>query len=295
MIDLRQTKEYGKYMEKLGWSVVRYRISGVSCQVFIKKIPLIGNIAKLQRPQGKLDPRVLDEFAKKHKLAVLYLEPILHSSYYISHNFLPAKNCFLPSKTIHINLLQSNKVLFSQMDKDTRYAIRLAQKKGVEVRESEDVSKACLPIEVFIKLWHQSARSRGTWLPQTKEIKSLWNAFGIKAHLLLSFQCINTLKQLVAGVLLIRTPKIAYYMYAASTKEGNKLSAPSLLVWEAIKLAKKNGCKIFDFEGIYDDRYPQTKSWKGFTKFKEGFGGKTIEYPKTLVRYFNPFAKFFSL
>lgn len=290
MQDLRQTKEYANYMELLGWKVVKCLSRAKSRdQIFIKHIPLIGNIAKLQRPSGKLDPRVLDEFAKKHKLAVFYIEPNNHLAIQPFNHFRTSKNCFLPSKTIHINLLRSDKDLLPQMDKDTRYAIRLAQKRGVEIRESAD-------IDAFIKLWTQSARHRGMWLPQTKEIKALWNAFSIKAHLLLSFQCINTLKKLVAGILLVRTPKIAYYMYAASTKEGNKLSAPSLLVWEAIKLAKNpptgGGCKIFDFEGIYDDRYPQTKNWKGFTKFKEGFGGKIITYPETLVWYSSQFYRF---
>jgi lipid II:glycine glycyltransferase (peptidoglycan interpeptide bridge formation enzyme) len=84
-------------------------------------------------------------------------------------------------------------------------------------------------------------------------------------------------------------------MYACSTKQANKLSAPSLLVWEGVKLAKKKGCKVFDFEGIYDERYKATKSWKGFTRFKMGFGGKVITYPPTLVKYYNPIAKLLHL
>ncbi len=298
MQDLRQTKEYAKYMEMLGWQAVKLNNELRSTNyAYVKKIPLLGNIAKLQRPSGKLEPRVLDEFARKHKLAVFYIE-LSHNHLAIqpSSHFQPAKSSFLPSKTIHINLLQSNKELLSQMDKDTRYAIRLAQKRGVTVKESSD-------IDAFIKLWHQSARHRGMWFPQGKEIRSLWTAFGKKAHLLF----VPNLKQndsynqhvleqtVIAGVFIVRTSTTAYYMYAASTKEGNKLSAPSLLVWEAIKLAKKKGCKIFDFEGVYDDRYPQTKSWKGFTKFKEGFGRKIVTYPKTLIKYYCLTAKFLSL
>lgn len=298
MQDLRQTKEYANYMHLLGWQVHQFQMSNVTlrlrsgqeCQIFLKKIPLLGNIAKLQRPSGKLDPQALDEFAKEHKLAVFYIEPNSHLTIQPSNHFRPARTCFLPSKTIHINLLQSNEMLLSQMDKDTRYAIRLAQKKGVEVRESRD-------IEAFIKLWTKSTRSRGMWLPQTKEIRALWTAFGPKAHLFLahtSYPILHTSNP-IAGVLMVHTPTTAYYMYAASTKEGNKLSSPSLLVREAIKLAKKKGCKTFDFEGIYDDRYPQTKNWKGFTKFKEGFGGKTITYPQILVKYYNPILKLIRL
>lgn len=287
MRDLRQTKEYARYMEMLGWQVVKCLSRAKSRdQVFIKKIPIIGNIAKLQRPSEKLEPRALDEFAKKHKLAALYIEPILHSPSYISYGFSLAKSCFLPPKTIHIDLTKSDEQLLKGMKPKTRYNIKIAQKHGVVARESRD-------IDAFIKLWHQSARHRGMWLPQTKEIRALWTAFSKKANIILAYNSDMHVhrESVLAGVLIVRTHTTAHYMYAASTKEGNKLSAPSLLVWEAIKLANNpptgGGCKVFDLEGIYDDRYPQTKSWQGFTKFKEGFGGKIITYPKTLVKYHN--------
>ena len=73
-------------------------------------------------------------------------------------------------------------------------------------------------------------------------------------------------------------------MYAAASDAGKKLFAPTLCAWEAIKLSKKHGSKIFDFEGIYDERFP-LKSWHGFTRFKKSFGGREIEYPGAFVKY----------
>jgi len=54
------------------------------------------------------------------------------------------------------------------------------------------------------------------------------------------------------------------------------------------KLAKKMGCKIFDFEGIYDDRFP-LKSWLGFSRFKKSFGGLEVEYPGAYSKFLLPF------
>lgn len=298
MPDLRQTNEYAKYMHLLGWQMHQCQMtnatlrlcSGQECQIFIRHIPLLGNIAKLQRPDGKLDPEALDEFAKKRNLAAFYIEPILHSSCYISHGFSPTKSCFLPPKTIHLDLTKPQSQLLKEMKSKTRYNVKVAQKHGVVVKESRD-------IDAFTKLWHQSARSRGMWLPQTKEIRALWTAFGPKAYLFLahtSYPILHTSNP-IAGVLMVHTPTTAYYMYAASTQEGKRLFAPTLLAWSVIKLAKKKNCKIFDFEGIYDERYPQTKSWKGFTKFKEGFGGKTVTYPETLVKHYNLLTKLITL
>jgi lipid II:glycine glycyltransferase (peptidoglycan interpeptide bridge formation enzyme) len=73
-------------------------------------------------------------------------------------------------------------------------------------------------------------------------------------------------------------------MYAASSKKGKKLYAPTLNTWEAIRLSKKKGSSIYDFEGIYDSRFP-LKTWRGFTRFKKSFGGKEIKYPGAFVKH----------
>ncbi len=79
-------------------------------------------------------------------------------------------------------------------------------------------------------------------------------------------------------------------MYAALTKEGRKIGAAYLTLWEAIKFCQKRGLKYLDLEGIYDERYPgSTKNWKGFTAFKLQWGGKIVEYPGSYSKYIFPF------
>jgi lipid II:glycine glycyltransferase (peptidoglycan interpeptide bridge formation enzyme) len=65
--------------------------------------------------------------------------------------------------------------------------------------------------------------------------------------------------------------------------------APTLLTWEAIKLAKKLNCARFDFEGITDERWPLTRKWAGFTRFKKSFGGQAVTYPGNFIRWQLPF------
>lgn len=300
MTDLRQTPEYAQYMQLLGWSVIRLQTSDFKCQIFIKKIPLFGNIAKLQRPQGKLDIKKLKKFARKNTLAALYIEPSFGNQSTIQDSqFKIHKNCFLPSKTIQIDLQKKEENLLKEMKPKTRYNIKLAQKLKVSVAQSMD-------IDLFIKLWEKSARKRGMWLSQKREISALFNAFANKGCILFAYKNSNQNSVVhfdtlvyqsipIAGVLMVRASNTAYYMYAFSTKVGNQLFAPSLLAWEAIKLAKRKKCKLFDFEGIYDERYKQTKNWKGFTRFKEGFGGRIVSYPQTLVCYHSPLARLLNL
>jgi len=84
----------------------------------------------------------------------------------------------------------------------------------------------------------------------------------------------------IGGILLLLWNNRAYYWLVGATKQGKKLFAPTLLVWEALKLSKKRGMKEFDFLGVNDERLPKDNpSWRGFTKFKEEFGGKPLYYP----------------
>lgn len=100
--------------------------------------------------------------------------------------------------------------------------------------------------------------------------------------------------KIIMGAIFLQTDDILHYWHNGSTKEGRSLFAPTLIIAEGIKLGQKLNCKIFDFEGIYDERFnEQTKRWKGFTKFKEGFNGEKIISAWPYIKYYSPILKFF--
>ena len=73
---------------------------------------------------------------------------------------------------------------------------------------------------------------------------------------------------------------MAFYWHNCSSYLGKKLKASTLSVWQAIKESKTRGLKIFDFEGIWDQRLPYlNQGWQGFSQFKKSFGGQEIEFP----------------
>lgn len=303
MLDFRQTPEYAKYMESIGWIVKRK--NGVN--YFIKKFPLIGAFIKIQRPE-KIDINCIHELIHEYKAFKIIIEPKnsyskpvikLIKRYGYSQNRSP----FVPTKTIHIDLRKSERQLLSEMHYKTRYNIKKSsQNLSIKTQISNDIEK-------FSEFWQMCAiKQRGMFLSQKRLITKLYKAFGKKAYLLLVFNLLRNKEgysvipkinlepnmfdkeipgRILSAILMVRTKDVAYYTYAASTKEGKKLFAPTLNVWEAIRLAKKLGCKIFDFEGIYDDRFP-LKSWLGFTRFKKSFGGREIKYPGAFVKYKYP-------
>lgn len=232
-------------------------------------MPIIGSFIKIQRPEKLLSEENIRRLRQKYKPYQIVVEPLTKSQadYYKKLGFKIMKSSFVPSKTIRISLLQSKQSLLSAMHYKTRYNIKHSLKiKNLVIKESRD-------IKAFSNLWHETRKQRLFFLRSDKQIVNLYNAFDKNADLLFAYHK----KQLVAAVCLISTKDTVYYMYAGSTDLGKKLFAPTLLVWQSLMLGKKKGKKYFDFEGIYDERFP-LDSWKGFSRFKKSFGGEEIEH-----------------
>lgn len=274
-IDLRQTDNYSKYMQLLGWESQKIG----NTYIYLRKF-LFAKIMKIQRPENlnTKDIQLIESIAQDKKVFHIIIEPKSNTTakLLVSNHYKQTKP-YVPSKTLHIDLKKTNDQLLKEMSQKNRYNIKIGMKNGIIIKNSNEIKK-------FVKFWNKCAIERNNF-PQTKEINALWKAFKNKNTILCAFK--NTekqIKKLIAAVFLIHTNNISYYMYAASSKEGKKLFAPTLLVWKAIKTARKNGSEIFDFEGIYDQRFPLS-SWLGFTKFKLGFGGTIKEYPGSFAKW----------
>lgn len=269
--DIRQTENYAKYMEMIGWDVGKIKGN----YYFRKNILWLGTVVKIQRPEVRIEK---DDLSEIFKLGINYLliEPKNSEDQEYYQKTLGLKNSgspSLPSRTIQIDLTYSSEKLLSEMHHKTRYNIGLAQRKKVRVETSSD-------IETFAREWQTNAKERGMYLSLRKEIKSIYHAFGKNAQILFAYKN----KDILGGILVLHASKVSYYMYAFSTKLGKNLFAPSLLVWRALEMSKKRGSKFFDFEGVYDERFPLAR-WKGFSRFKESLGGKVLEYPGPLSKF----------
>jgi len=82
----------------------------------------------------------------------------------------------------------------------------------------------------------------------------------------------------------LKTKDTANYYHTWTSKHGRVSGAHYKLVWDSILQAKKEGLMFYDFEGIYDSRWPQ-KKWKGFTEFKKKFGGEVVQFPGSYFRW----------
>jgi lipid II:glycine glycyltransferase (peptidoglycan interpeptide bridge formation enzyme) len=275
MLDIRQSPPYANFMKLLGWRTEKIG----NGQVFVRKFPLIGSIIKVQRIKPPIPFLQIEKLAKRRRAFLIEIDQEKSATgNFKKYGYKINKRPYFPTKTIQIDLTRNEEEIFNSFSEAKRRAVRRAIKNGIIVKEANSYKE-------FLWLKKKSLLEKFV-LPimAEKEIKTLWQAFWPNNGKIILAYFKN---QPVAGIFLLHYNKVAYYWLAASTKLGKKLFAPTLLVWETLKIAKKLGCQVFDFEGIYDQRFP-VKSWLGFTKFKQGFEGKEIFYPPSLKKFLFP-------
>ena len=265
MIDIRQTSQYGKYLRKRGWNVVQ--LNHVNC--FIKKIPLFGSIIKIQRPEI-IPLKKIETLASKCRALQIIIEPKskLDAIYLKNNKYRKTKGPFLPSKTLHLDLTKTTDELKRGMKKDARRAILKTDKMLLSEPQLKDLKE-------FRTAWKNAVNTK-RYVPSLSSLTILKKTFNKNAFFFLT-------KNNSAGAIFLVGDKISYYWQAFSNSEGRKSLAQYKIIWEGILKSKAAGAKILDFEGIYDDRFPN-KSWQGFTHFKKSFGGQEIEYPGAFVK-----------
>ena len=167
------------------------------------------------------------------------------------------------------------------MKPKTRYNIKLAQKKGVVVRE-ESTEKG---FEIFSQLYFETCK-RQKYHGHTPEYhRIIWNQLKNSiGHILIAYYEDTPL----AAYELFYFQKRFYYPYGGTSILHRNVMAANLLMWEAIRLGKNLGADTFDMWGALPPGTSENHSWGGFTKFKEGYGGNFIEFTGSYDLVVNP-------
>lgn len=267
MPDIRQSRQYADYLSQIGWTVERLN----NTNYFIKKIPIIGSVLKVQRP-GVLRYKDIEILSKKYKTFQIIVEPrtMVDGQWLMVNGFKLSKSPYLPTKTLYLDLSISKEKLFNNLKKDAKYAIKRTL--NIQINTTEN-------IELFREIWKQAVGYK-RYIPPLSHLIYLKKSFKDNCLFLIS-------EEFASGAIFLSCGKNAYYWQAFTGKEGRKSQVQYAIVWKGILWAKKKGAKIFDFEGIYDQRFPN-KSWLGFTHFKKSFGGYEVEYPGCYTKWNSP-------
>lgn len=186
-----------------------------------------------------------------------------------------------PNDTHITDLNLSEEELLAGMHQKTRYNIRLAEKKGVQVSTEDKVSN---------DIWalFSETSNRGDFALHSRSyyesmLKTLSNGVCVA-----KMWVARVNGQARAAIITIDAYGIRTYLHGASSREDREYMAPFLLHWEAIKEAKNKGFKAYDWWGIAPIDAPEDHPWTGITRFKTGFPGQRFSYVESTVQNLRP-------
>lgn len=281
-ISFFQSKEWFDFQKSLGREVFFYEREGVKTGII--KLPLPFEKSYLYIPHGPemdfnqmvrgIDNEIrnflqyLKELAKEQNAIFVKAEPLNDSvaQFLAKNKFKKSKKEMQPSRTVVLDLTQNEDEILSNLYHKTRYNIKVADKNGITVKPSDD-------LESFWKLMKKTAK-RDKFSSHPKEYyEKLLNFFRdnseISAKLFLAYHYDHP----VAGLILLTHKNIGYYLHGVSDYSFRSLMAPYLLHWSVVNFLKKEGFEKYDWWGI------DARRWPGVTRFKLGWGGRTVEYP----------------
>ena len=172
---------------------------------------------------------------------------------------------------IVIDLNQSEEKILSEMKSKTRYNIRLACKKGVNVFRA---SPALLP--VFYDLYRQTAQRNRLHLCDYGHFSALFSGLSSSdksCEILFLLACHEN--DLLAGAIFVISGRTATYLFGASSNRKRNLMASYAIHWKAIQVAQSKGCFSYDLGAVSPSKDPDHPFY-GLYRFKTGFGGKIV-------------------
>jgi len=273
MDEFLQSEAWASFQEKTGKKVLKLASEGEETYGFISKLGLGVSYIYLPRVQS------LPDKMKDSNFTFLRVESTEELS---EANGLEIQNR-QPQTTLVLDLEKNEEELLSGMHAKTRYNIRLAKKKGVEIRQEKNV-------DIFWQLNKQTT-NRDEFRSHGKQYYKSMLEMGMCYQLTAYFE-----NKPIASNIFIIYKNTCTYLHGASGDDHRNLMAPYLLQWQGILLAKENNCKYYDFWGVS----PMVKEiegkttcfnnfcwvvghkWTGVTRFKTGFGGEIKKYPKAI-------------
>lgn len=278
--DIRQSVQYANYLRSQGWIVERIK----NTNYFIKTFPLLGGLLKIQRPLT-VDFKTIKNLEKKYRIFKTIIEPNDYRQIkeLTKYKYGVSGSPFLPTATLFLDLTKPVSTITANFKKDARYAIRKGS--GLIIKECSKPSD----IKEFYVAWKKSVNYL-RYVPNVRSLTTLKKSFPQSHSIFLASH--NNFGRIIGGAIFTRishgNDTVCYYWYGFTSKEGRASLSQYSLLQRGILWAKGQNCKHFDFEGIYDQRFPLS-SWKGFTHFKKSFGGTEVLYPGCFTKLRFPY------
>lgn len=220
------------------------------------------------------------ELAREYKSYVIKIDPdvpssnrpfeeLMHSLGFRNNDGGKGFESIQPRYVFRLNVEgKTNDELLASFHQKWRYNIRLAYRKGVEIRIC---GKEMIP--AFSELMLVTGVRDGFVTRDQSYFSNMLDNLGEHCRLYMAF----FEGQPIAGTLAIWYGDKVWYLYGASSNEHRNLMPNYALQWEMIQWATEKGCRIYDFRGV-PGLVPEDHPLYGLVRFKQGFGGEYTEF-----------------
>ncbi len=183
-----------------------------------------------------------------------------------------------PAITMIVDIGKTDGELLAAMHHKTRYNIKIAERHGVEVqKEMVAVPQHGIYVGEAVDLIVQTQERQKYRGHPARYYHKLINFLALRQEpdglRMVIYKALLQKKILASGIMMdfggTRT-----YLYGGSSDEHRNAMAPYLLHWTAMREARDAGMERYDLGGSE----VASGGEKGFTRFKQGFGGRVAEF-----------------
>lgn len=269
--------EWGAFLEARGKEVVRLADEDALMMLVREKLPfgreyLYSPKGPVVRNEAVLDSVLAAARERGSKKTVFFrCEPRLN---FAEQNLggpsgLKKVSSAQPERTVLVNLDRSEDEILAAMHEKMRYNVRLAERRDVRcemkgVESADEFWRLLQETKERDKFRTHERTHYGTLLNMLANDPAERSRASVRL-LVASFEGTP-----VAANLLVFLGDVVTYLHGASGNTARNVMAPALLHWQAMKLAKNLGYRLYDLWGIDEKR------WPGLTRFKRGFGGEEV-------------------
>ncbi|MGE5380383.1 MAG: lipid II:glycine glycyltransferase FemX [Methylocystaceae bacterium] len=264
-----------------------------SIMLLKRRLPIPGvNRCILYSPRGPVadihDKKILKELfaavrqvAKKEGAIFLKVDPdvpaaddefiqVLQANGFLRSTSSEGFDGVQPTFVFRLDISLTEEELMANFHQKWRYNSRLAERKGITVREAENKED----LRKFYQVLKETAERDHFIIRGYEYFEKIWNEMMPE---LARFFIVEYEGKVVAGSLAMIMGDKAWYLYGASSNSYRNVMPNYLMQWQMIKWAKANNCILYDFRGVSGDLNEDNPLY-GLYRFKKGFGGEFTEF-----------------
>lgn len=228
---------------------------------------LFGEVKKLAREKGAIFLKIDPDVSKEDSIFKEYLR----TRGFVAAGKGEGFEGVQPKFVFRLDLEPDAETLFNNFHAKTRYNIRLALKKGVEIKDNCGKDE----LSVFYQILKETTERDKFLVRPYSYFEEMWDCL-VPSGQMKIFMGYYEGKP-IAGTLALLFGDKVWYLYGASSNSYRNVMPNYLLQWTMIQWAKENNCKLYDFRGVSGDLSEDNPLY-GLYRFKKGFNGIFTEF-----------------